>query len=516
MSTDMTRSARRAALKGLIAAGENSIDAYEDVIRGASEAERRSLAKVASHDNFFGPGAHVRDRVIPEPVMRCYYFLCVALAAPSALEINDGYTARWAGRAPGSPREGREAQELLAAYARGAASRSDEWLEEVAGISGGSGFWLAHRALLAERGRYATTAASLEFFVRDIVPAPSPSSGQTRRFFEENPTFLEHEFWQLFRVEGALPGSPLVVWVFGEDPANPGGSGDRLHSQDLICYMGVHFPKLRPRILAECLAAQVRDFSAYYARAFSLAWEALEPTREEKLASVPALIGLLGTAPSPSVALAQKALLGLVCDLTDEQAADIVRASEAVLTRTEKKLLHDHLRLLASLVAAHPGCAGAASEVVAAADFPLDLRDRAAALIVAPAGFDSADEAGTGPSGDGSPRASAEGSGLVDIPRRARHGRCARRAYSRGARRQRGGAHRAARPVPGPRRRRGPARAADAHQRRGTDPGGGGQEPARQVLAERAQLEGSQPAVLPRFAPAARCGGARRAGGRAL
>lgn len=406
MSTDMSRSARRAALKRLVAVGETSIDAYEEVIRGALEAERRSLAKAASYENFFGPGEQLRDREIPEEAVRCYFFLCAALAAPADLEINDSYTARWAGRGPGSPREGREAQELLSAYARGASGRSDEWLEEVAGLSGGRGFWLAHRALLAERGRYATTAASLDFFVRDIVPAPVLSSEQTRRFFEDNPTFLEHEFWQLFHVEGALPGSPLIVWVSGEDPANPGGSGARLSSQDLIHYMGVHFPRLRPRILRECLAAQARDFSAYYARAFSLAWELLEPTRAECLALAPELIALLGAAPSPTVTLAQKALTGLVDALTEEQADALVRASGAVLTRTEKKLLRAHLRLLAALVKAHLSCAGAVSEVVADADFPLDLRERAAALAVAPAGSDSADQAGAAPG------ASAQGSAL--------------------------------------------------------------------------------------------------------
>ena len=47
------------------------------------------------------------------------------------------------------------------------------------------------------------------------------------------------------------------------------------------------------------------------------------------------------------------------------EADALVRASGAVLTRTEKKLLRAHLRLLAALVKAHLSCAGAVSEVVA-------------------------------------------------------------------------------------------------------------------------------------------------------
>ena len=45
MSSPMTLPARRAALKRLLASGETSIDAYEEVLEGASEKDRRSLFK---------------------------------------------------------------------------------------------------------------------------------------------------------------------------------------------------------------------------------------------------------------------------------------------------------------------------------------------------------------------------------------------------------------------------------------------------------------------------------------
>ena len=173
--------------------------------------------------------------------------------------------------------------------------------------------------------------------------------------------------------------------------------------------MATHLPHLRPRILSECLAAQRRDFSAYNARAFSLAWEALEPTREEALEAVADLIALLAVEPSPSVSLAQKSLLGIARELTDEQAGALVQASAQVLARSEKKLLRAHLRLLAALVKAHPECAPAVSDVVAEAEFPLDLQDRAAALIVAAAGSHGSDRAGS--SGAASMGASARGGG---------------------------------------------------------------------------------------------------------
>ena len=408
MTTSMTLADRRAALKRLLAAGESAIDAYERVLEGASEKDRRSLVKSVPFARLVPPVVEWEWDAVPEDTVRLCVFLRAALAGSD--DAGDDYGARWSGRRGGDPREGADLERLLAAHRRGAAGRSSEWLEEAAGSPGGVAFWHTYRSLLAERGAYLTTAPSLEYFARRIIPAPHPTSDETQRFFEENPTFLDHELWEFFRVEGALPGSALFVWMYREDPSAPGGDFERLHSHDLVRYMATRFPHLRPRILSECLAAQRRDFSAYNARVFSRAWEALEPTREERLAAATDLIALLGADPSSTVSLAQKALLGLVGELTVEQVGALVQASAQVLARSEKKLLRAHLRLLAALVKARPGCAAAVSDVVVEAEFPLDLRDRAATLVVDPAASgDSMDEAGAGPAGSAAPRASTQG-----------------------------------------------------------------------------------------------------------
>ena len=408
MTTPMTLAERRAALKRLLTSGETSIDAYECVLEGASEKDRRSLFKSVPFARLVPPAAE-REEAVPEDTVRLCVFLRAALAGSD--DADDDYGARWSGRRGGDPREGADLERLLAAHRRGAAGRSSEWLEEAAGSPGGVAFWHTYRSLLAERGAYLTTAPSLEYFARRIIPAPHPTSDETQRFFEETPTFLDHEFWEFFRVEGALPGSALFVWMYREDPSAPGGDFERLHSHDLVRYMATSFPHLRPRILSECLAAQRRDFSAYNARVFSRAWEALEPTREERLAAAADLIALLGAQPSSTVSLAQKALLGLVGELTVEQVGALVQASAQVLARSEKKLQRAHLRLLAALVKARPGCATAVSDVVAEAEFPLDLRDRAATLVVAPdTSGDSVDEAGAGPAGTATSDASTQGS----------------------------------------------------------------------------------------------------------
>ena len=415
MTAPATLAERRAALKRLLASGESAIDAYERVLEGASEKDRRSLFKSVPFARLVPPAVEWEWDAVPEDTVRLCVFLRAALAGSD--DAGDDYAARWSGRRGGDPREGPDLEALLAAHRRGAAGRSGEWLEEAAGSPGGVAFWHTYRSLLAERGAFLTSAPSLEYFARRIILAPYPTSDETQRFFEENPTFLDHEFWQLFRVEGALPGSALFVWMYREDPSAPGGDFERLHSHDLVHYMATRLPQLRPRILSECLAAQRRDFSAYNARVFSRAWEALEPTHEEKLEAASDLIALLGAGPSPTVFLAHKALVGLVGELSVEQVDALVQVSARVLARSEKKLLRSHLRLLASLVKAHPGCAAAVSDVVAGAEFPLDLRDRAAALVAAPTGSgdsdgsgDPADEAGAGPAGTAAPRASTQGS----------------------------------------------------------------------------------------------------------
>ncbi|WP_291462564.1 DUF6493 family protein [Actinomyces sp.] len=414
MSSPMTLPARRAALKRLLASGESAIDAYERVLEGASEKDRRSLFKSVPFARLVPPAVEWEWDAVPEDTVCMCAFLRAALAGSD--DAGDDYGARWSGRRGGDPREGADLERLLAAHRRGAAGRSGEWFEEAAGSPGGVAFWHTYRTILAERGAFLTSAPSLEYFARRIIPAPHPTSDETQRFFEENPAVLEHGFWQCFRVEGALPGSALFVWMYSEDPSAPGGDFERLHSHDLVRYMATRLPQLRPRILSECLAAQRRDFSAYNARVFSRAWEALEPTREETLEAVAVLIALLGAQPSPSVSLAQKSLLGIARELTVEQVDALVQASAQVLARSEKKLLRAHLRLLAALVKAHPGCASAVSDVVAEAEFPLDLRDRAAALVGAPPGSgnsdssgDCGDEAGVGPAGTAAPGATAQG-----------------------------------------------------------------------------------------------------------
>ena len=169
MSSPMTLPARRAALKRLLASGESAIDAYERVLEGASEKDRRSLFKSVPFARLVPPAVEWEWDAVPEDTVRMCAFLRAALAGSD--DAGDDYGARWSGRRGGDPREGADLERLLAAHRRGAAGRSGEWLEEAAGSPGGVAFWHTYRSLLAERGAFLPGPRVLAVFPRRGRPA---------------------------------------------------------------------------------------------------------------------------------------------------------------------------------------------------------------------------------------------------------------------------------------------------------------------------------------------------------
>lgn len=131
MTAPATLAERRAALKRLLASGESAIDAYERVLEGASEKDRRSLFKSVPFARLIPPAVEWEWDAVPEDTVRLCVFLRAALAGSD--DAGDDYGARWSGRRGGDPREGADLERLLAAHRRGAAQRSGEWLEEAAG-----------------------------------------------------------------------------------------------------------------------------------------------------------------------------------------------------------------------------------------------------------------------------------------------------------------------------------------------------------------------------------------------
>ena len=95
MSSPMTLPARRAALKRLLTSGESAIDAYERVLEGASEKDRRSLFKSVPFARLVPPAVAWEWDAVPEDTVRMCAFLRAALAGSD--DAGDDYGARWTG-----------------------------------------------------------------------------------------------------------------------------------------------------------------------------------------------------------------------------------------------------------------------------------------------------------------------------------------------------------------------------------------------------------------------------------
>ena len=104
MTAPATLAERRAALKRLLASGESAIDAYERVLEGASEKDRRSLFKSVPFARLVPPAVEWEWDAVPEDTVRMCVFLRAALAGSD--DAGDDYAARRSGRG-GDPREGR-------------------------------------------------------------------------------------------------------------------------------------------------------------------------------------------------------------------------------------------------------------------------------------------------------------------------------------------------------------------------------------------------------------------------
>ena len=127
MTAPATLAERRAALKRLLASGESAIDAYERVLEGASEKDRRSLFKSVPFTRLIPPAVEWEWDAVPEDTVCMCAFLRAALAGSD--DAGDDYGARWSGRRGGGPREGTDRGADCSRSQVWRGSRSGEWLD---------------------------------------------------------------------------------------------------------------------------------------------------------------------------------------------------------------------------------------------------------------------------------------------------------------------------------------------------------------------------------------------------
>ena len=354
----LTLTERRTRLKQLIAE-HKPVEEYQKVLSGATEEERASLVRTLSPTklkepkNRFTPlGTYAVTALTKKP----------ARAAQLILQLCwDNYKHR----------------DAIARYAAaGASERPNDWvLEYVAETCFMDELWPLSQTLLRERGLICEDEEYLKGF-QDRIPAVNTDSTHNHQealeFFAEDPARFE-EFWALFRVEGAM----LEEYTYGF--FHPNGS-----MLALTKLLSDNYSGFRDRVLTECLQAMLRDFSPANTRIFHALYRGMHPTEAENLSRFGTLVSVLGASPSTSVGLAQDMLTPLIPQLDQEQAAELMDASAAVLLRTEKKVLRAQLRLLTKLVKIRPECAAQVSTLVADAanTLPLDVQSTARKLII--------------------------------------------------------------------------------------------------------------------------------------
>ena len=257
----------------------------------------------------------------------------------------------------------------LSSFTAGARERPDEW---VLGFSSNPltiNYWDAIHPILRERGLKNTSVSALPGF-RESIPVVTGESSRGQKdvleFFARNPELPEHDFWELFWVDG------LLYETYGH------GRGDTVA---LVRLLTSHYAGFRDRVLDECLAAMRRDFRE--TRIFWVLYRGLEPTTAENLRRLPQLLAVLEAPQSALISFALDTLAGTVPAMNTEQAASLVDASHAVLYRTEKKVLRAQLRVLRKVVKTHPEFTQQVSGIMAEAveALPLDLQDTARKLM---------------------------------------------------------------------------------------------------------------------------------------
>jgi len=205
--------------------------AEQKTVGGADEEERAVLAKVLERTELLDP------RGAPRP--GAFYILGALGTAEQAAYILR--CTLW-------HLEHEKFSTALSSFTAGARERPDEW---VLGFSSNPltiNYWDAIHPILRERGLKNTSVSALLGF-RESIPVVTGESSRGQKdvleFFARNPELLEHDFWELFWVDG------LLYETYGH------GRGDTVA---LVRLLTSHYAGFRDRVLDECLAAMRRDF----------------------------------------------------------------------------------------------------------------------------------------------------------------------------------------------------------------------------------------------------------------
>ena len=383
----------------------------DEILAGTGEKERSAVLRTL--DGFTA----VYEREGPTPRM---FYLRAALAGrkkvgeifvwPSA---NDPCTS-WIARHPGTNYPVYSGEQLCTdasvreaaaeALAAGILHRGGAWVQRVMDdMLGVRNLWALHIMRLLMRDvppeRYHPNYLPT---IRDYLRRPyygepkkrEPRPERIARILTSDERLYQREFWEFFSVEGM--GDTRRFAEIGSDVR---GVSTRKRAEacsrvehdftaafDILCHQ---VPGFRDRLLDAALAGMLSDFSARNITWYVNIHRHLNPDSLELSQREGSYAALLTTSSAVTVSVGQNAYKSLIQSGNLENMSGILTASEAVLSRADKKSVTTQLSLLHTLnnYAKKCGYAEVPEKVSALVaeflpTFPVDLAEKAQKLII--------------------------------------------------------------------------------------------------------------------------------------
>ena len=383
----------------------------DEILVGTGEKERSAVLRT------LGGFTAVYEREGPTPRM---FYLRAALAGrkkvgeifvwPSA---NDPCTS-WIARHPGTNYPVYSGEQLCTdasvreaaaeAFAAGILHRGGAWVQRVMDdMLGVRNLWALHimrllmRDVPAERyhPNYLPT-------IRDYLRRPyygEPKKRESRperiaRILTSDERLYQREFWEFFSVEGM--GDTRRFAEIGSDVRGMNArkraeacsrvEHDFTAAFDILCRQVSGF---RDRLLDAALAGMLSDFSARNITWYVNIHRHLNPDSRELSQREGSYAALLAAPSAVTVSVGQNAYKSLIQSGSLETMSGLLTASEAVLSRADKKSVTTQLSLLHALINYATKCGYAevperVSALVAEflPTFPVDLAEKAQKLII--------------------------------------------------------------------------------------------------------------------------------------
>ena len=360
-------------IRAILAAPETgNWQGLDEILAGAGEKERSAVLRT------LGGFTAVYEREGPTPRM---FYLRAALAGrkkvgeifvwPSA---NDPCTS-WIARHPGASYPVYSGEQLCTdasvreaaaeAFAAGILHRGGTWVQRVMDdMLGVRNLWALHimrllmRDVPPERYHPSYLPTIRDYLRRPYYREPKkrePRPERIARILTSDERLYQREFWEFFSVEGM--GDTRRFAEIGSDVRGMNArkraeacsrvEHDFMAAFDILCHQ---VPGFRDRLLDAALAGMLSDFSARNITWYVNIHRHLNPDSRELSQREGSYAALLAAPSAVTVSVGQNAYKSLIQSGSLENMSGLLTASEAVLSRADKKSVTTQLSLLHTLI----------------------------------------------------------------------------------------------------------------------------------------------------------------------